>query len=193
MKHIEKRANLYYATLTIPADVRHILGKMKFLQSTQSSNKSEAIVRANALVHGWKAEIAKARGTASGPKDTFWESLRRDYINATDQGTQSVIQELAEAAALKVDDPDLASQLYKFATDQTGTLLAPLVEEWKTAQRGGQKTIDQKHRDLVRMADHFVRLQTLQPKRIKTWTDGLRLDGTTYSSFIHVGGACRSF
>lgn len=72
MKYIEQRANRYYATLTVPADVRHIIGKSKYLQSTQTSNKAEAIVRANALVHGWKAEIAKARGTAPDAKDTFW-------------------------------------------------------------------------------------------------------------------------
>lgn len=192
MKHIEKRANLYYATLTIPSDVRHIFGKMKFLQSTQTDNKPEAARRARALTDGWKLEIAKARGKLSSPKDTFWESLRRDYLNATDEGSQFAIADIAEQAAAKIKDPDQSSQLYRFATDQVGTLLAPLINDWKGAQKGAQKSIDQKFRDLKRLADYFVSLEALQPKRIKTWTDSLLSDGVTYSSFVRLAGGCRS-
>ena len=144
MKHIEQRANLYYATLTIPVDVRHVLGKMKFLQSTQTDNKSEAVRRARALVVGWKLEITKARGTLPNPKDTFWENLRKDYLTS-DEGAKFVIEDLAAQAASKIKDPDEATQLYKLATDQVGTLLAPLVRmgqvepQWAVA-RGYRET-----------------------------------------------------
>jgi integrase len=192
MNHIEQRANLWYAILIIPADVRHILGKARFLQSTQTSSRAEATVRANVLVLGWKAQIVKARGTAPSPKASFWESLRRDYINAPDEGTQTALHELAEAAARKVKDPGEGSRLYKFATDQMGTLLAPLVAEWKGSLRLAQKTIDQQHRDVSRMATHFISLEALTPPRIKTWTDKLLKEGTTASSFERIGNGCRS-
>lgn len=191
MSHIEKRANLWYATLTVPADVRPILGKNKFLQSTLTSIKEEAKGRAAALVAGWKTEIVKARGKLPNPKDTFWESLRKQHLTA-DEDTQLVIEDLAEKMALKSSNPELSVELYKFATNQSGPLLAPLVDDWKNAQKGGQKTIDQKHRDLVRMADHFISLEALQPQKIKAWTDKLLAEGLTYSSFIRIGGACRS-
>lgn len=191
MKHIEQRANLFYATLTIPVDVRHVLGKMKFLQSTQTDNKSEAVRRARALVDGWKLEISKARGSLPSPKDTFWENLRKDYLTS-DEGAKFVIEDLAAQAASKIKDPDEASQLYKLATDQVGTLLAPLVEDWNKSQKGAQKSIDQKYRDMKRLADHFVSLEALQPKRIKAWTDSLLSEGVTSSSFVRIGGGCRS-
>lgn len=192
MKHIEQRANLCYATLTIPADVRYVLGKMKFLQSTQTANKLEAIRRARALVDGWKLEISKARGKLPNPKDTFWETLRRDYPTSDDEGVQFAIEDAAKQAASKIKDPEQASQLYKFATNQVGTLLAPLVDEWNSSQRGAQKSIDQKFRDMKRLTDHFVSLEALQPKRIKAWTDSLLSEGVTSSSFVRIGVGCRS-
>lgn len=192
MKHIEQRANLYYATLTIPADVRHVFGKMKFLQSTQTANKPEAVRRARALVDGWKLEISKARGKLPNPKDTFWESLRRDYLTSDDEGAKFAIEDISEQLASKIKDPEEASQLYKFTTNQVGTLLAPLVEDWNKSQRGAQKSLDQKYRDMKRLAGHFVSLEALQPKKIKLWTDSLLSEGVTSSSFVRIGGGCRS-
>ena len=192
MSHIKKRANLYYAILTIPADVRGIIGKAKFVQSTQTPKKAEALLRAALLVAGWKAEIAKARGKLPDANATFWDTLRRDYINATDEGTQSVIQELAEAAALTVSDPVQSSQLYKFATDQAGTLLTPLVEDWKRSLRLAQKTIDQQHRDVLKMAANFVSVEALKPQMVKAWTDKLIKDGATAATLERVMNGCRS-
>ncbi len=202
MNHIERRANLWYANLIVPSDVRPIIGKMKFIQSTKTDNKAEAILRASALVIRWKAEIAKARGRLPNVDDTFWESLRGQHISARlkaedgDEGSEDLmieIEDLAEKAASKLTDPDQARELFKLATNQGGPLLAPLVEEWRLDQSGGQKSIDQKHRDLQRMAEKFIHLRGLQPKAIKAWTDGLRNKGTTHATFVRISGACRSF
>ena len=62
MKHLVPKDNTQYAALTVPKDVRHIIGKVRFFQSTKTNDPKEAAVRAITLVHGWKAEIAKARG-----------------------------------------------------------------------------------------------------------------------------------
>lgn len=192
MSYIEKRANLYYATLTVPADVRGIIGKAKFVQSTQTPKRAEALLRVALLVAGWKAEIAKARGKLPVAKATFWDSLRRDYINAADEGAQFVIQELAETAAQKVSDLEQSSQFYKFATNQAGTLLVPLVEDWKVSLRLGQKTIDQQHRDVLKMADHFVSVEALKPQKVKAWTDSLIKAGATAATLERVMNGCRS-
>jgi len=191
MSYIEPRANIYYAVLTVPKEVRHIVGKLRFVRSTKTGDKTEANRRAAILVAEWKSEIKKAQGKLSDPKDNFWESLRKDYMTADDD-TQMVIQEIAEQAASKIKDPEEASTLYKVATGQV-TLLAPLVEDWKGSLRVAQKTIDQQHRDMMRMADHFVSLEALKPQRVKAWTDSLLKDGTTSASFARIGGGCRSF
>jgi integrase len=201
MDYIEPRGNLWYAVYYVPADVQHIIGKKKFLRSTKTSNRTEAVRRARALVIGWEAEVAKARGQELNSKDDFWESLRNQHIsarlNAEDSSEDSealmmAIEDLAEQAASKINDPEQAALLYKLATGQGGTLLAPLVDDWKDAQSGGKKTIDQKHRDLERMAKHFYSLEGLQPQKIKIWTDKMMNEGMTYSSFARIGGACHS-
>ena len=196
MQYAEKRRNVWYAKLTIPAEVRHIIGKVRFFQSTQTGSSTEAKPRVAILVALWQAQIKKARGSLPDPNATFWEGLRRDLIEAKGKGdlaTESVIFDLAEEAALKLPDEEEGSRLFKFATDQLGTLLAPLVVDWKASLRMAQKTIDQQHRDVVKMADHFISVEALTPQKVKAWTDKLISGGTTASSFERIGNGCRSF
>ena len=98
----EKRYNVWYAYLDIPADVRHVIGKRRFFKSTQTGSDAQARPRITALVAGWRDEIAKARKTLPDPKAGFWETLRRDYVEAHTEEAQLVIEEVAEGAARKV-------------------------------------------------------------------------------------------
>lgn len=191
MSHIEKRANLYYATLTVPADVRPTLGKLRYVQSTQTSSRPEALVRAALLVAGWKAEIAKARGKLPDPKATFWETLRHDFITAKDEANQGAAEEQIERAVQTVKDPEQASALWKYATGLT-TPLAPLVEAWKASLTLAPKTIDQQHRDVLKLAGHFVNLEALEPRRVKAWTDKLIAAGATAATLERLMNGCRS-
>lgn len=196
MQHAEKRHHVWYATLTVQREVRHVIGKVRFFQSTKTGSSAEAAPRVALLVALWKAWISKARGSLPDPKATFWEGLRHDLIDAKNRGdeaTESAIFDLAKEAAKKLPDGEEGSRLFKFATHQVGTLLAPLVVDWKGSLRLAQKTIDQQHRDVVKMADHFVSLEALTPQRIKAWTDGLMGQGVTASSFDRIGNGCRSF
>ena len=194
MAYLDFKLNNYYATLTIPADVRHIIGRgVRFYQSTKCKTEAEAQRRANHLVAGWKTEIIKARGKLPNPKDTFWDSLRHEYMATDNEGVRFVIEELAEQAASKMDNPDQASKLFKRVTDQEGTLLAPLVLDWKASLRVSQKTIDQQYRDVTRMADHFVSLEELQPRAVKAWTDKLLKAGATVATIERIGNGCHSF
>ena len=217
MKHTEKRANLFYAVLTVPHDVRHIVGKLRYIQSTRTGNRSEAALRAANLVAGWKLEIEAARGTLTDPRDTFWHDIRREHAKAlqadeADEGEEGgtlaiEVQDVIRAAAGKITDPEEASFMYRTAigrlpalpplpplpTPPKTTSLAPLVVAWKASLRMAQKTIDQQHRDIVKMAEHFQTLEALTPQKIKAWTDGLMARGTTASSFERLGNGCRSF
>jgi integrase len=191
VSHIEKRANLYYATLTVPADVRPLLGKLRYVQSTQTANKAEATVRAALLVAGWKAEIAKARGKLPDPKATFWETLRQDFVTAKDEAHQAAAEDRIEKALEKLKDRDQASNLWKYATGQV-TPLAPLVEDWKASLALTAKTIHQQHRDVKKMAEHFVNVEALEPQQAKAWTDKLIKAGSTATSLERMMNGCRS-
>ena len=107
MAYLDFKLNNYYATLTIPADVRHIIGRgVRFYQSTKCKTEAEAQRTANHLVAGWKTEIIKARGKLPNPKDTFWESLRHDYLTAAgDEDLMLVLEDLAEQEATKATPP----------------------------------------------------------------------------------------
>lgn len=195
MNNLILKSNIYYANLTIPEEVRNVIGRgVRFYQSTKCSSESEAQRRANALVAGWKVEILKARGKLPSTKDTFWNSLRKDYLLAGDDaGLKLALEDLAETAASKITDPEQSSSLYRFATNQVGELLAPLVEDWKASLRISPKTIDQQYRDVLRMAEHFMSLEALQPRAVKAWTDKLIAAGATTASIDRIGNGCHSF
>ena len=59
-KHIELRANTWYAVLVIPKDVRSILDKFKFFKSLETTSKKEACQRAAPLIALWKSQIDEA-------------------------------------------------------------------------------------------------------------------------------------
>jgi integrase len=191
MKHTEKRSNLYYAVLTVPEDVRHIVGKLRFVQSTQTSDKQEAALRVALLVAKWRTEIAKARGTLPNPKATFWESMRAEFMGAKDEAHESAVQDVIEQAVGLIADPVEASQRWLQATGQATPLL-PLVDAWKGSLKLALKTIDQQHRDVLKMADHFVSLEALKPQRVKAWTDGLIEKGATAATLERILNGCRS-
>ena len=117
MDYIEPRGNLWYAVYYVPADVQYIIGKKKFLRSTKTSNRKEAVrrARARAVVIGWEAEVAKARGQQLNSKDDFWESLRNQHISARldaedgsedSEGLMSAIEDLAESVVDILDAGD---------------------------------------------------------------------------------------
>ena len=84
-KNIERRGNTWYATLHVPEDVRHIIGKSKFFQSLKTTDKRVAENRAAPIVAAWKAQIQAARGIS----DPFMEeALRlRSVIEKAPAGT----------------------------------------------------------------------------------------------------------
>jgi phosphoglycerate dehydrogenase-like enzyme len=64
MAYLERRRNLWYAVLTVPADVREKLGKLRFVQSLGTPLKNTAEREAAPLIAKLKAQIAEARGNA---------------------------------------------------------------------------------------------------------------------------------
>src|SRR5689334_7481049 len=77
MPNIERRGNVWYATLHVPQDVRQQIGFSKFFQSLKTTDKRTAEPRAAVLVAGWKAQIQQARGN-SDPFITQAMEWKRD-------------------------------------------------------------------------------------------------------------------
>jgi hypothetical protein len=117
MQHAEKRINVWYATLTVPADVRHIIGKVRFFQSTNTDSARVALPRVALLVSQWKEQIAAARGTMPDPKATYWETLRADFLKAKDEANSFAAQDQIEKAVKAITEPEKASRAWKYATE----------------------------------------------------------------------------
>ena len=215
IKNGEKYGNVWYAALTVPSEVRTVIGHGRYYQSTKTGNDAEASVRIPALVAVWRAEIAKARGTIPETRDTFWHDIRKEYADAEqsdqehdgDDGGMLAIQvrDAIHAAAMRLSDPEERSFMFKTATGQLPALpplpepakvtpLASLVTDWKDSLRLKAKTSDQMHRDVVKMANQFVNLEALQPQDIKTWMDKLmKEEKATASTVDRYGKSYRSF
>lgn len=192
MQHAEKRHRVWYAKLAVPADVQHIIGKAKFFKSTQTESASKAAPRVALLVSQWQAEIDRARAALPNPKDDFWQTLRQQYTTTLDEGTRRAIEEIAGAESKRLRDDGTVYRL-AIGVDPLPTPLGPLVASWKDSLRVSQKTIDQRHRDVRKMADHFVSLEALQPHAVKAWTDKLMQDGAVQTTMARMGEGCRSF
>jgi integrase len=200
--HAETRRKRWYAVLDVPAEVRHIIGTGRLIQSTKTGDPTEAARRVSVLLAKWKADIAKARGQLPTARDTFWDSVPADHRRARetegdDEGAAvGVVEDIIRAEAAKIADPEEASLRYRIATGQAAqrVALGPLVTAWKgSITKLAKKTQDQAGRDVQRMADHFQHLDALTPQKVKEWTDKQLAAGATASSFERIGNGCRSF
>ncbi len=119
MSHfIERRRRRWYALLDVPADVRHVIKRRRYIKSLQTENETEARDRATHLVRRWKAEIKKARGGVDA-MDPF-EATAAWY-------RQQVLEIRAEHAA---DDDDEMEQ----------TLLGTLIDRLEEVEDSNAST-----------------------------------------------------
>jgi hypothetical protein len=61
IRNIERRRNLWYAVLRVPADVREALGKSKLLKSLGTPDRRRAAVLAAPILADWRAMIRRER------------------------------------------------------------------------------------------------------------------------------------
>ncbi len=178
-KHIELRANTWYANLIIPKDVRPILGKFKFLKSLETSNKKQACLRAAPLVALWKAQIDEARGDIGAVNS---EALRwRGYL-ANAQGVEfDVLEEnlLDKAKDILTDQGEVkAGEFYKVAMGYE-TPIDTLYSKWETQIDQVPKTKDQTIKDVKLFITRFSTIEKVTKQEAKRWVDELIEKGVT--------------
>jgi integrase len=193
--NLESRNGLWYAVLTIPAELRDHFGRLRFVQSLKTRSKSDAVFRSGPVLTEWRAEIRKARGQEFDLKASeaqHWRSSLKSARNADEQAAiESLIEDRA-GAITKQRGIEAASNFYKEALGLT-TPLQPLYLEWKAQMDLAPKTVDQMGRDVGKLVEHFGNLQRVTPKAVKGWTDELVKEGATHSSLKRMLGSGRSF
>ena len=74
-KHLDKRRRQWYAYLNIPAGLRPIFGRRRFLKSLETESLSIAEVRVLPIIAEWKHQIAVAKGNPIG--DSFEDKVAK--------------------------------------------------------------------------------------------------------------------
>ncbi len=75
VKGISLRGAVYQARMTVPKDVRHILGVTEYTQSLDTSDLKIAEVRGNIIIQSWKRRVNEARGKQSPENEALlWKA-----------------------------------------------------------------------------------------------------------------------
>lgn len=176
--NIERRGNTWYATLHVPEDVRHIIGKSKFFQSLKTTDKRVAETRAAPLIASWKAQIQAARGIS----DPFLEeALRLHKIVQTasveaepgHHSQQDIELEAARQIADKLTKSEEDRKLFLDIAAGKQTLLSTFYDEWAAHLTQAPKTIDQMKKDVKLMVDHFRTIERIDKAAVIEWVRGL--------------------
>jgi integrase len=195
MPHLERRRQLWYAILTIPADLRDHFGKLRFVQSTGTPDKRIAEVVAAPLVARWKAEIQQARGETN---PLLAEALRwkRDIqYHESDPYQQEAIEGILEDRARQLENSkgyQAADTFFRVATGQS-TLSSTFYEQWKTEITLAPKTKDQMVKDVGLFVAKLPTLQQVSKRAVKGWMDDLSREGKSASSQKRILSFCRNY
>lgn len=195
--NVEKREDGWYASLTIPPDVRGEIGKSKFLKKllTTTDSKGRASQEAAPIVRTWKKEIQRIRSEkhpSVGEVDSLLQKaldLRKaldEASLASEEGEDSDkdlihdhIKSLAFDKIERREGLEVANNFYKTAVGAI-TPLEPLYNEWSKSKLKNYslKTGDSYRRDAKMFVDKFVHLEAVTKRSMKEWIAYLMEYGT---------------
>lgn len=193
--HLELRHRTYYAVLTVPKDVRHIIGKSKFFKTTGTTDLRVARLEAEGLVIQWLSEISNARLETDDP--ILKSAVELNKIRSSTP--KPVFEEVLDEEVNRVEqlsNPKTAEIFRDIATGKL-LLLTSFIEGWEEFQVNKgltQKNIDQMRRDLVLLTDSLPSTSLLDKKRCLDWIRAaVPKHGLSGSSVTRIISACNNF
>jgi integrase len=205
--YIEKRRQLWYATLKVPAHLHGTVGCAKFLKSLGTSDKRKAADLARPFIVQWKKRIKDAERETPGLLDEAL-ALKAELLLAKQEDAKEEDPHDANAAfnflellevrtrALEKDQgADAADQYWKVVTGKA-TPTSPYVSTWEASIcRLEQKTQDQMKKDVQRLTARFQTVESITPAAVREWVKALTRgdEGLSRASIKRMGGAWRSF
>lgn len=197
MSHIEKRRNLWYATLKVPEALHAKVGKKKFLQSLGTPDKRRAEDLAAPIVSMWKAQLRKAGGDTDA---VLAESMRlrqiiRDAEAEGDHDGAFAVASMVTDKAREMEKRDeVAAERFADIAFGRKTPSSEHFEDWKATISGlAQKTQDQMAKDVKRLVDRFAALEDITPQAARKWVGELQKAGSSASSLERMISFWRSY
>ncbi len=205
--HIEKRRQLWYATLKVPAHLREKVGCTKFLKSLGTADKRKAADLARPYIVQWKKRLKDAERETPGlvGEALAWRAEIEQAQRVDDQEEDPreafavfTVQESLEERTKGLEKdigPEAAGQFWKVANGQA-TLTSLHVSAWEASICDlEQKTQDQMKKDVQRLTARFQTVEGINPAAVREWVKSLTsgTDGLSRASIKRMGGAWRSF
>jgi integrase len=198
MSHIEKRRNLWYATLKVPPKLQPAIGKSKFLQSLGTPDKRRAEALARPVVAMWQAQLRKADGEKDAVlvEARHWrEAILQAELEDNHDGAFAALA-LVEQRQEDMQRSGRAEDGERWADVALGrkTPSSEHVEDWKaTISNLAQKTQDQMAKDVQRLVDRFPALEDITPQAARKWVGELQKAGATPASLQRMVSFWRSY
>jgi integrase len=195
--YLERRRRLWYALHTIPADLRKVLGRSRFVESLETNDEGIAKRRAAVKYAQWLRELEAARpGT---PKDrietdaAFWKRAiaetpepEREVVRSllADEARDMVDRAGAKAGILDDRDPAYAelpenaeaSRFYAIATGKLARLDEHL-EEYVATLSNEAKTKDMKRSTIRKFCASFTYVGDVRRADVQRWANDRAVDG----------------
>lgn len=195
---IERRANLWYATLKVPKELQAKLGKSKFLKSLGTPDKRRALTLAMPYVSHWKAQLRKA----SGETDAVIEDAlrwRESLAQAKREGNEMLLEVIPDL--IEEESDRLRTKKGDSAANNFGRIAMGLAtpsdlhyDTWKASiQNLAKKTQDQAAKDVERLTKRFPTLEEITPVTGRAWVESLHQDGMSSSSLTRMMSFWRSY
>lgn len=193
-QHLELRHKTYFALLTIPKDVQHIIGKMRFFKTTGTSDLRVAQAKADLFVIKWKAEIANARQQHGDPIINSALELNKMLKSTPNHMVLDVIEE--ETDRLRNEVGDLVANTFETVATGKSKTLDSYIEEWEKHQlsRIETKTVSQMRSDLNLLTEYIPTTNLVETQNCDAWIL-LIADSNNYKSpsVTRIIGSCNNF
>lgn len=194
-QHLEQRHNTYYAVLTVPKDVRFILGKKRFFKTTGTSDFRVAQAKAELFVIQWQTEIANARQDSSDPILHSALELRKIRESTPKHLFDDVLDD--EVNKLERDSNKFVAQTFKEVAQGKAHVLETHLDGWESHQHARkltEKNIHQMRRDLSLLVDALPTTNFLDRKICSNWIKAVaETNSLSASSVTRIISACNNF
>ena len=183
---VTKRNGVYYAQLSVPPELRHVIGKSNFRRSTNiranGANKSEAMAVAAPWLQEWRRLIRLARSEPDAVRDEIAVSkaqaaVVREYGEVADECSGYSRYTFSDAELDKYEDPERLESLppaqAKQYTDLLGNRRGPplqqFLERFVAARYSNKRTASEARRYITEASEFCPRLGDINLENARAW------------------------
>lgn len=182
--YLEMRRRRWYACDDIPAELQTVIGRRRFVQSLETSDKEEAKRRAGILESRWRTEIARAREIDGIEKDAeYWARSYRTAADHEKPGVKDLIIDAADEIRYRAGkryDPQLKTDP-SFGSPEADRFQAIALgenvrfdrhlEDYLATLKNEAKSVDMKRSTVEKFAEEFPYTADIQRKTVQRWAD----------------------